>query len=167
VSTLAKRGKLIDFILGVVRVDAVTSQEYVEVTIHSQTHLTEAKDGTTLAVHAETACAPLTIEATRELRDALDEALKQKEPAPEPEAARGIVVASVLGDKPTGTANGHLIAAAPDLLALAKQYASECPNCDGTGTYSEFYDDGSVKAVEDCEECDDIRAVIAKAEGKA
>lgn len=57
-------------------------------------------------------------------------------------------------------ANGRLIAAAPDLLALAKQYASECAECDGTGR--EPYTD----EFRECEECRDIRLVIAKAEGR-
>lgn len=46
-------------------------------------------------------------------------------------------------------ANAKLIAAAPELLELARQYASECAECGGDG--------GS------CPECADIRAVIAKA----
>jgi hypothetical protein len=55
-------------------------------------------------------------------------------------------------------ANARLIAAAPDLLALAKQYASECAGCDGTGYISSW---------EKCADCADIRAVIAKAEGRS
>jgi hypothetical protein len=55
-------------------------------------------------------------------------------------------------------ANLHLFAAGPELLALAKQYASECANCDH----------GIDKAtLLDCAECADIRAVIAKAEGRS
>jgi len=71
-----------------------------------------------------------------------------------------------------GEANARLICAAPDLLALAKQYASECAGCSGRGfTYG---DDGvSGRGPDDveptrypCEDCDDIRAAIAKAEGR-
>lgn len=59
----------------------------------------------------------------------------------------------------TVRANALLIAAAPDLLALAKQFASECGECSGEGTYP-FGERGP------CQECADIRAVIAKAEGR-
>lgn len=52
-------------------------------------------------------------------------------------------------------ANMALIAAAPDLLALAHQYASECGDCAGTRVCP----DG-----EPCTECTDIWRVIDKAE---
>ena len=55
-------------------------------------------------------------------------------------------------------ANARLIVSAPDLLALAKQYASECSECGGTGYISTW---------EKCGDCADIRAVIEKAEGGA
>ena len=62
-------------------------------------------------------------------------------------------------------ANARLIAAAPDLLALAKQYASECSNCDGEGRlFVQF--EGRMEDVGPCEACADIRAVIEKAEGR-
>ena len=38
----------------------------------------------------------------------------------------GRKVAAVIGDDAETEANAHLIASAPDLLALAKRYASEC-----------------------------------------
>ena len=52
-------------------------------------------------------------------------------------------------------ADARLIAAAPDLLALARQYASECGECHGSGV--------SIDTRQDCESCADIRAVIARA----
>ena len=55
-------------------------------------------------------------------------------------------------------ADARLIAAAPDLLALAHQYASECGDCAGTRVCP---DD------EPCTECTDIWRVIDKAEGLA
>lgn len=59
-------------------------------------------------------------------------------------------------------ANARLIAAAPDLLDLAKQYASECAECNGTGrTTNPQYTQHEV----DCPDCEGIRAVVAKAEG--
>ena len=58
-------------------------------------------------------------------------------------------------------ANAHLMRAAPDLLALAKQYAMECSGCDGQGEWM-----GPDLHREPCEDCADIRAVIAKAEGR-
>lgn len=54
-----------------------------------------------------------------------------------------------------------LIAAAPDLLALAKQYLSECSSCDGTGEIG-----WSEAEASPCPDCEDIRAVINKAEGR-
>lgn len=59
-------------------------------------------------------------------------------------------------------ANARLIAAAPDLLALARRYAGECAECGGSG--EEIVDDD--KAVP-CDACEDIRAVIDKAEGRS
>lgn len=67
-------------------------------------------------------------------------------------------------------ANAHLIAAAPDLLSLAKQHASECADCDGTGRYHYTFALPSMAMAqqgEPCEACADIRAVIAKAEGRS
>ena len=73
-------------------------------------------------------------------------------------------------------ANARLIAAAPDLLALAKRYASDCSECGGTGSVqvccgspdqSGSDDDVccGVPDTEPCGACADIRAVIEKAEG--
>lgn len=59
-----------------------------------------------------------------------------------------------------------MIAAAPDLLALAKLYASECGECDGTG-YGMVDTGMPVDSRVDCRACADIRKVIAKAEGVA
>lgn len=79
-------------------------------------------------------------------------------------------------DSPEGLANAHLIATAPDLLALAKQYASECSECNGTGLRTISYGgDGfgnrcAARADADdqpCPDCEDIRKVIDKAEGRA
>jgi hypothetical protein len=66
--------------------------------------------------------------------------------------------------KPEALANARLIAAAPDLLALAKQYASECGECDGKGTVTERDEGGWLLDTKPCPDCSDIRAVIAKAE---
>ena len=62
-------------------------------------------------------------------------------------------------------ADARLIAAAPDLLALAKKYASECAWCSGTGTIEHVPFDNGVSSTSKCIQCADIRAVIAKAEG--
>lgn len=51
-------------------------------------------------------------------------------------------------------ANALLIAAAPDLLQLGLQFASECGDCSGT----RICPDG-----ERCDQCDDIWAVLTKA----
>lgn len=64
------------------------------------------------------------------------------------------------------------ITAVPELLNLARQYASECAGCSGRGFT--VGDDGiSGRGPDDveptryaCEDCADIREVIAKAEGR-
>lgn len=73
---------------------------------------------------------------------------------------------------PEAQANGKLIAAAPDLLELVRQYASECSECGGTGRPGSFQDNvpgditKGVHEVEiDCPDCRDIRDIIAKATG--
>ena len=71
-------------------------------------------------------------------------------------------VATVHGMRPD---NARLIAAAPDLLALAQQYASECSSCDGAGKVQMLSATGHPAGEVDCEDCADIRAVITKAEG--
>ena len=66
-------------------------------------------------------------------------------------------------------ADARLIAAAPDLLALAKRYASECPKCGGTGTYQYQFplpDGAMAKPGESCAVCADLRALIARARGE-
>jgi hypothetical protein len=70
-------------------------------------------------------------------------------------------------------ANARLIAAAPDLLALAKKLASECAECRGRGyTFSDdgivgFGPDDRLPTREACADCADIREVVAKAEGRS
>lgn len=73
---------------------------------------------------------------------------------------RGEVFATVYRSKD----RARLIAAAPDLLALAKQYLSECSECNGSGT---TWDRDNCTHTIDCPDCADIRAVIAKAEGRS
>ena len=69
-------------------------------------------------------------------------------------------------------ANAHLIASAPDLLAVAKRYARECPGCGGTALVSRHIEGRDTQAAMDaddqpCDACADIRLVIEKAEGGA
>jgi len=64
--------------------------------------------------------------------------------------------------------DARLMAAAPDLLALARQYASECGECDGSGLVTvHIPGNEGVPAIDyddqPCPDCADIRAVIAKA----
>jgi hypothetical protein len=74
-----------------------------------------------------------------------------------------IVISRIVDPTPyqdqVARANVRLIAAAPDLLTLAKQYANECSECGGTGMDS--------LGLLGCLDCEDIRAVIAKAEGRS
>ena len=81
------------------------------------------------------------------------------------------MVGCVHRDSLVCAANGALIAAAPDLLALAKRYAKECPGCRGTGVmliWGENADHNDAwDHSEPCDACADIRAVIEKAEGGA
>ena len=51
--------------------------------------------------------------------------------------------------------HARLIAAAPELLAMVRRYASECANCVGCGL------------PETCADCAHIRRLIAKAEGRS
>lgn len=64
-------------------------------------------------------------------------------------------------------ANARLIAAAPDLLAIAKQCASECAGCSGAGTWARVTNVAGPAIREPCEDCADIRKVIDKAEGRS
>jgi hypothetical protein len=70
----------------------------------------------------------------------------------------GFVIAGVRGGREFSEANARLIAAAPELLALAHRYAKECGECAGTRVCP---DD------EPCTECTDIWRVIDMAEGRA
>jgi hypothetical protein len=65
-------------------------------------------------------------------------------------------IASVTGAR--READAALICAAPDLLALARQYAMECGECAGTRVCR----DGSP-----CTECAYVWAVIDRAEGRS
>lgn len=74
--------------------------------------------------------------------------------------ADGEIIAEVFGRSSVSKfhpseANARLIASAPALLALARQYASECGECSGSGVSQDTH--------RDCESCADIRAVIARA----
>lgn len=56
-----------------------------------------------------------------------------------------------------------------DLLAFAKKIASECARCDGSGLISRHFPGIDTIAGFDaddqpCDECEDVRALIAKAE---
>jgi hypothetical protein len=70
---------------------------------------------------------------------------------PKPSNHIGADIAGEYGSE----ADARLIAAAPELLELAKKYRRECGNCGG-GTLDP-----------PCEDCADIRLVIAKATGEA
>ena len=70
-----------------------------------------------------------------------------------------VYAANCIFDAPPNSDGQYvLVAAAPDLLALAHQYASECGECAGTRVCP---DDAP------CTECGFIWDVINKAEGKS
>ena len=54
-----------------------------------------------------------------------------------------------------------------DLLALAHKFAGECSECGGSGEFRPYVGNGEFGDVKPCPDCADIRAVIAKAEGRA
>lgn len=71
-------------------------------------------------------------------------------------------------------ANGRLIAAAPEMLQMLRELLPECGECEGSGRMGAFVDNvpgditKGVHEVEiDCDQCADIRALIAKAEGRS
>ena len=69
---------------------------------------------------------------------------------------------------PETAANADLIAQAPALLEIAREYADSCAECGGTGTVQQYDTDDSDCAVTefvDCPECAHVRAVIAAVEG--
>lgn len=76
----------------------------------------------------------------------------------------GYVIAGVRGDREFSESNARLIAAAPDLYALAQRYASECAECAGTGEIRIGHHDRA-DTVTPCHACADIHAVLAKVEG--
>lgn len=60
-------------------------------------------------------------------------------------------------------ADARLMSCAPDLLALAKRYASECGECAGVGVLPFGHPDRPDEDLP-CDECADIRALIERAE---
>lgn len=71
-------------------------------------------------------------------------------------------------DREETLANARLIAAAPELLAMVQQYASECAHCGGTGVIQRtvVISGCEDERDDDCPDCADIRALIAKAKGE-
>ena len=62
-------------------------------------------------------------------------------------------------------ANGTLMAAAPDLLAIAREYASQCVNCNGSAEIikNDRGGDPIDDRAEPCPACKDIWGVIDRA----
>ncbi len=75
-------------------------------------------------------------------------------------AKRGIVVASILGDKATSDANARLIACAPELLAAVEKTVQTCSVCRGNGKLSDTHDLG------ECPASADLRALIVRGRGE-
>lgn len=73
------------------------------------------------------------------------------------------------GSRIGAEANARLISAAPDLLKLAREYASACINCSGSAEITRnTSSDGDPlhDFAEPCPECEHIRDAIAKATGE-
>lgn len=80
--------------------------------------------------------------------------------------AENETVAFVPSGDDAARANAALISAAPELLALACEVAAGCGGCNGTGKLEwDIRVKGKVvaEAGDDCEDCADIRALIALA----
>lgn len=85
----------------------------------------------------------------------------------------GVLIATACGNDASGFfpphdeawANARLIACAPDLLALAHQYASECAECGGTAVVWNHPKDPQDANERPCPQCSDIWATIQRAEG--
>lgn len=89
--------------------------------------------------------------------------------------ARGARVVGIWDVGERAAAIARLIALAPELLELARRWASECAACHGTGRtivatdhIAECCESGDCEkypVMQKCEDCADIRAVIDRAEG--
>jgi hypothetical protein len=66
------------------------------------------------------------------------------------------------GDLVASEDDARLICAAPDLLAIARRYASECAECGG-GVTRDLRIGVEFRATRTCPECAEIREAIAKA----
>ncbi|HEY0684713.1 MAG TPA: hypothetical protein VGD45_20420 [Steroidobacter sp.] len=62
--------------------------------------------------------------------------------------------------------NAALIAAAPTMLTKLREIAKECGECSGNGVVAFDYPLRGLKVGDPCPQCEDIREVIAVAEGK-
>ncbi len=62
-------------------------------------------------------------------------------------------------------ANARLVACAPELLAMAERYARECDYCGGDGRKLVTFNCGDPE-YDPCENCADLRALIARAKGE-
>lgn len=83
--------------------------------------------------------------------------------APETEDSLPLDVRIYGGNPKVNRANARLIAAAPKLLALARQYASECGECQGEGLLP--YDSCYGRKGDQCPQCEEVRALIVEAAG--
>lgn len=63
-------------------------------------------------------------------------------------------------------ANAHALAAAPAMLAKLKDLGRECAECNGEGVLGVGYPAEGLKVGDPCPQCQDIRDVIAVAEGR-
>ena len=84
-------------------------------------------------------------------------------------SADGTTIGCVYGreDHAVVQADAALIETAPALLALARQCAAECAECNGVGLIRRVDFEGTPIEDVPCPDCADIRTIINKAEGRS
>lgn len=78
------------------------------------------------------------------------------------EASAGTRTVAYVNIGPHEEEDAALIACAPEMLAMIEQYASECGECSGSGLSVTLTEAGEYGPDADCDQCADIRELLAK-----